>query len=58
MRWRHAASIGTLLNKRDQSGLMMRDAAVFVSLLSIPENIGRGLMPWLGPVAQVVRAHP
>jgi hypothetical protein len=38
-----AGSIGSLLNTRAQSELMMRDAAVFVSLLSIP-NIG-----WLEP---------
>jgi hypothetical protein len=47
-----AGSIGTLLNNRDQSDPIMRDAAVFASLISLSDKSGSG------PVAQVVRAHP
>ncbi len=43
MGWRHAGSIGTLLNKGISQIPLERDAAVFVSLLSLP-NIG-----WLEP---------
>ena len=61
MKWRHAASIGSLLNNKGQSGPDMRDAAVFVSLLIPDTSVGpcaRACGVRLGPVAQVVRAHP
>jgi hypothetical protein len=41
MNRRHAGFIGTLLNTRDQSDPVMRDAAVFVSLSS-PDTSIRG----------------
>jgi hypothetical protein len=44
-----AAHIGSLLNKRGQSGLAMRDAAVFVSLSSPDTSIGghAGVRAWV-----------
>jgi hypothetical protein len=39
MNWHPAGSIGSLLNIRGQSGLAMRDAAVFVSLSSPDTSI-------------------
>ena len=40
MKWRHAASIGPLLNNKGQSDPDRRDAAVFVSLLIPDTSVG------------------